>query len=132
MRILLIALSLLLSATVLLAPGEARAVDCGEARGACVANCGKIIGNPARLQACVNRCSIGVCPVLPQACRPGDQTVCNTGFSSCQGACDALAAIPSAAATVNATACASRCCSNFKACLSQRSCDVSGLVCRRF
>jgi hypothetical protein len=95
------------------------AVDCGELRSACVANCANIVDNPARLQACANRCSIGVCPTIPSTCRAGDQTVCRNGFSSCNGACDALAAIPTAAAIVNASACSAKCCTNFKACLSQ-------------
>lgn len=131
MRILLLAAaSLMLLSTTLLIGSSAKAVDCGELRSACVANCASIVDNPARLQACANRCSIGVCPTIPSTCRAGDQTVCRNGFSSCNGACDALAAIPTAAAIVNASACSAKCCTNFKACLSQRSCDVSGVVCR--
>jgi hypothetical protein len=130
MRIPAIAAALLALFGTALLPAPAAAVDCGSLRSSCTAECGRIIDNPARLQACVNRCSLMVCPGRLQVCRPGDQTVCRNGFSSCNGACDALAAIPTAAALTNAAACASRCCTNFKACLSARSCDVSSIVCR--
>jgi hypothetical protein len=126
----LVAASLtLLCLGLLVAP--AHALDCGEMRSSCTAECARIIDNNARLQACANRCSLMVCPSIVQTCRAGDQTVCRNGFSSCSGACDALAAIPTAAAITNASACQARCCTNYKACLSQRSCDVSGLTCRR-
>jgi hypothetical protein len=126
----LVAVSLSLICLALLRVPPALAVDCGELRSSCTAQCARIIDNNARLQACTNRCSLMVCPDIVQTCRAGDQTVCNNGFSSCNGACDALAAIPTAAALTNADACRSRCCTNFRACLSQRSCDVSGIVCR--
>lgn len=63
-------------------------------------------------------------------CRPGDQTVCNNGFQSCNNGCDALASIPTAAALQNQTACQSRCCTQFKNCLNQRACDVGTITCQ--
>jgi hypothetical protein len=130
MRILLFPVFLLtLLAASFVSPPAAQAVDCGAIRSACIADCSSIVGNPARLRACTTRCSLAVCPTASPLCRPGDQTICRNGFSSCNGACNALAAIPSAAATANASACALRCCSDFRACLSARSCDVSGIVC---
>lgn len=128
MRIVLLAASLILFLVALVPAPPAGAVDCGQLRSSCAANCANI-ANIARRQACATRCSLTVCPTTQSLCRPGDQTVCRNGFSSCNGPCDALAAIPSAAATVNASACARKCCTNFRQCLSLRSCDVSGLSC---
>jgi hypothetical protein len=128
MRIALLTLPLIFVGVTLFATPPAGAVDCGQLRSSCAANCANV-ANIARRQACATRCSLTVCPTIPSLCRPGDQTVCRNGFSSCNGACDALAAIPSAAATANATACVRKCCSNFRQCLSLRSCDVSGISC---
>ena len=104
--------------------------DCAAVRSSCIAACSARETNQARSQACANRCSIQFCTDTPIACRPGDQTVCSDGFTSCNGGCDALAAIPTAAAIQNQTACASRCCTQFKICLGQRACDTSGITCR--
>lgn len=112
-----------------LLPAPAGAVDCAELRSSCVANCASV-DNPARRQACANRCALTVCPAAPRTCRPGDQRVCQNSFSSCNGACEALTAIPSAAATADASVCARRCCTDFRMCLSLRNCDVSGVTCR--
>lgn len=58
------------------------------------------------------------------------QRICTDGFNSCNNGCDALAAIPTAAAIQNQTACASRCCGQFKVCLGQRSRDVAAITCQ--
>jgi hypothetical protein len=131
MRVLLVSVSvaLALAFMALLSPQPANAVDCGQLRSSCAANCGNI-ANTARRQACANRCSLTVCPTTPPTCRPGDQTVCRNSFSSCNGTCDALTAIPSAAATADAAVCARSCCRDFRLCLSLRNCDVSGVACR--
>ena len=50
---------------------------------------------------------------------PGDQSVCNNGFNSCNNGCDALAAIPSGAAIQNQTACSNRCCNQLKVCVRE-------------
>jgi hypothetical protein len=110
-------------------PAQAQ-TGCAAIRSSCVAACNDRETDQARFQACANRCSIQFCQDTSIECRPGDQTVCNNGFRSCNNGCDALAAIPTAAAIQNQTACASRCCSQFKVCLSQRACDVSGITCQ--
>jgi hypothetical protein len=131
MRVVLVFVSvaLALACMAIVSPQPVSAVDCGALRGACVADCANV-ANPARRQACANRCSLTVCPTTPSTCRPGDQTVCRNSFSSCNGTCDALTAIPSAAATADAAVCARSCCRDFRLCLSLRHCDVSGVACR--
>ena len=99
-------------------------------RSCCVAACNNRETTQAGIQACSNRCSIQFCRDTVIECRPGDQRVCNDDFSSCNGGCDALAAIPSAAAIQNQTACSSRCCRQFKVCLGQRACDTSTIDCQ--
>jgi hypothetical protein len=111
-------------------PASAQQSNCAAQRGACVAACAERETSQARLQACSNRCSIQFCPNIQLACRPGDQSVCTNGFNSCNNGCDALAAIPSGAAIQNQMACSTRCCNQFKLCLSQRSCDVSAINCQ--
>lgn len=131
MRILLIAGACLTVLVAMLAwePASAQS-NCATQRSACVAACNDRETSQARFQACTNRCSIQACQDIPIACRPGDQSVCNNGFKSCNNGCDALAAIPSAAAIQNQTACSNRCCNQLKVCLAQRSCDVSNITCR--
>ena len=73
-------------------------VNCAAVRSSCVAACNNRETTQAGIQACSNRCSIQFCRDTVIECRPGDQRVCNDDFSSCNGGCDALAAIPSAAA----------------------------------
>jgi hypothetical protein len=127
--LLLAAACLILFATgVVWSPHRALA-DCAAVRSSCVAACQDRETDQARFQACANRCSVQFCQDTPIECRPGDQTVCNNGFRSCNNGCDALAAIPTAAAIQNQTACASRCCSQFKVCLLQRNCDVARITC---
>jgi hypothetical protein len=124
--LLLAAACLILFATaVAWEPDEGLAVNCAAVRSSCVAACNNRETTQAGIQACSNRCSIQFCRDTVIECRPGDQRVCNDDFSSCNGGCDALAAIPSAAAIQNQTACSSRCCRQFKVCLGHRACDTS-------
>ena len=80
----------------------------------------------ARTQACINRCSIASCQQTPlgaHLCDATAQRICNNGFQGCTDAC-----IPSTAATAadvqSQNACTASCCSNLKACLAQRQCDL--------
>jgi hypothetical protein len=131
MRILLLAAACFTLLATMLAwePASAQS-NCAAQRSACVAACNDRETSQPRFQACANRCSIQFCQDIPIACRPGDQSVCRNGFNSCNNGCDALAAIPTAGAIQNQTACSSRCCSQLKVCLGQRSCDVSGITCQ--
>ena len=131
MRILLIAAACftLFATTFGSEPASAQS-NCAAQRSACVAACNDRETSQPRFQACANRCSIQFCQDIPIACRPGDQSVCNNGFNSCNNGCDALAAIPSGAAIQNQTACSNRCCNQLKVCLSQRSCEVSNITCQ--
>ena len=116
MRILLIAAACftLFATTLGWAPASAQS-NCAAQRSACVAACNDRDTSQQD---------------IPIACRPGDQSICNNGFNSCNNGCDALAAIPSAAAIQNQAACSNRCCNQLKVCLSQRSCDVSNITCQ--
>ena len=131
MRTLLFAAAclILLAATLAWEPAFAQS-NCAAIRSSCVDACIDRETGEARRQACINRCGIQFCPDTLLVCRPGDQSVCSNGFNSCNNGCDALAAIPSAAAIQNQTACSSRCCTQFKVCLSQRNCDVAGITCQ--
>ena len=124
MRILLIAAACftLFATTFGWEPASAQS-NCAAQRSACETS-------KPRFQACANRCSIQFCQDIPIACRPGDQSVCNNGFNSCNNGCDALAAIPSAAAIQNQTACSNRWCNQLKVCLSERFCEVSNITCQ--
>ena len=104
MRILLIAAACftLFATTFGWEPASAQS-NCAAQRSACVAACNDRETSQPRFQACANRCSIQFCQDIPIACRPGDQSVCNNGFNSCNNGCDALAAIPSGAAIQNQT-----------------------------
>jgi hypothetical protein len=104
--------------------------DCAAVRSSCIDHCRDSKSDQSRFQACANRCSTAFCQDIPIACRPGDQRVCSDGFTSCTGGCDALAAIPTAAAIQNQTACQSRCCTQFKVCLRQRDCAVGRITCQ--
>ena len=132
MRSLLLAAACLIAFAIALAwnPGEGLAVNCSAVRSACLAACNNRETTRAEFQACSNRCSLQFCRDTVIECRPGDQTVCDNGFRSCNNGCDALAAIPTAAAIQNQTACQSRCCTQFKNCLNQRGCDVRTITCQ--
>jgi hypothetical protein len=112
---------------VLLASGPARS-DCAQIRSSCFEHCFDTETETARLSACRNRCSIQFCQDTPSVCRATDQSVCSTSFRSCTGACQSLASVPSAIAQ-NELACSQTCCVRYKACLQQRSCDVTTIVC---
>lgn len=130
MRIVLVAAASILSIALACAPRPALAVDCSEVRASCLDHCRTEV-DATRARACANRCSVAFCQDTSRFCRPGDQKVCTDGFRSCNTTCAALASIPTAAAAVGADACVTKCCSQFKACLNQRSCDTSTLNCRR-
>jgi hypothetical protein len=132
MRSLLLAAACLIIFATALAwdPEEGLAVNCSAVRSACIEACNNRETTQAGFQACSNRCSIQTCRDTVIQCRPGDQTICNNGFQSCNNGCDALASIPTAAALQNQTACQSRCCTQFKNCLNQRFCDVGTITCQ--
>ena len=134
MRLLLLTMA---ACMMLLVATPTIAQDCRAIQRACVASC---IGGsgatgdlnqvmrvvPERLKACITRCSIAPCDQTPLAARLCDatsQSICNNGFQACGDAC-----VPSTAATAaeveGQAACSTFCCSQFKACLSQRQCNL--------
>lgn len=129
MRSLLLAAActLIFATTVFWGSGEALS-DCAATRSACIDHCVGSNTNSSRQSACVNRCVIAFCQDTPSVCRPTDQTVCNTSFRSCNGACDAASLIPSAIAQTQIS-CNRACCVQFKSCLALRSCEVSAIAC---
>jgi hypothetical protein len=58
----------------------------------------------------------------PSVCGPGSQSVrvCNNDFQSCNSVCTATALDP----TADVAGCGTRCCSQFRACLSIRGCGA--------
>jgi hypothetical protein len=129
MRTLLLAAACIaLFATAVVWRSGGALADCAAIRGACIDHC-RNETDSSRISACVTRCSIAFCRDTPATCRPGDQAVCNDDFRSCNGACAAAAAIPSAI-TQDAAICATNCCNRFKACLNQRFCDTSSINCQ--
>jgi hypothetical protein len=132
---------LLATAFMMLSAAAAMAVDCAAIRAACIDQCqnraaatGQL--NPvtgtlaARVEACVNRCSIAPCqqaPLSDRLCDTTGQGICNNGFQSCNNAC-----IPSTATTAaqiqSQASCSAFCCTKFKQCLSQRQCDISTIT----
>ena len=128
-------------ACIVLFAGPAMAQDCAAIRAACADQCQNRAGATgalapvtgalaARVQACVNRCSIAPCQQTPLAARLCDATgqrICNNGFQACTNAC-----IPSTATTAaeieSQTACTSSCCGIFKQCLTSRQCDISTIT----
>ena len=134
MRLLLLTMA---ACMMLLVATPTIAQDCRAIQRACVASC---IGGsgatgdlnqvmrvvPERVKACITRCSIAPCDQTPLAARLCDATsqrICNSGFQACGDAC-----VPSTAATAaeveGQAACSTFCCSQFKACLSQRQCNL--------
>jgi len=132
---------LLATAFMMLSAAAAMAVDCAAIRAACIDQCQNRAGatgqlNPvtgtlaARVEACVNRCSIAPCqqtPLSDRLCDTTGQGICNNGFQSCNNAC-----IPSTATTAaqiqSQASCSAFCCTKFKQCLSQRQCDISTIT----
>ena len=122
---------------MLLVATPTMAQECAAIRTACTDQCFNRAGAAgqqplvtgaidARTQACINRCSIASCQQTPLGARLCDATaqrICNNGFQGCTDAC-----IPSTAATAadvqSQNACTTSCCSNLKACLAQRQCDL--------
>ena len=138
MRLLLLTMA---ACMMLLVATPTIAQDCRAIQRACVASC---IGGsgatgdlnqvmrvvPERVKACITRCSIAPCDQTPLAARLCDatsQSICNNGFQACGDAC-----VPSTAATAaeveGQAACSTFCCSQFKACLSQRQCDLATIT----
>ena len=138
MRLLLLTMA---ACMMLLVATPTIAQDCRAIQRACVASC---IGGsgatgdlsqvmrvvPERVKACITRCSIAPCDQTPLAARLCDatsQSICNNGFQACGDAC-----VPSTAATAaeveGQAACSTFCCSQFKACLSQRQCDLAAIT----
>jgi hypothetical protein len=111
--------------------------DCRAIQRACVASClggSGATGDlsqvmrvaPGRVKACITRCSIAPCEQTPLAARLCDATaqrICNNGFQACGDACLPSTAT-SAAEVESQAACSTFCCSQFKACLAQRQCDL--------
>jgi hypothetical protein len=132
---------LALACIVLFAAPSAMAVDCAAIRAACIDQCQNRAGatgqlNPvtgnlgARVEACINRCSIAPCqqtPLSARLCDATGQRICNTGFQSCNNTC-----IPSTATTAaqiqSQPSCSTFCCTKFKQCLSNRQCDISTIT----
>jgi hypothetical protein len=138
MRIFLLATT---ACMMLLAAMPTMAQDCTAIRRACVRSCLGGTGAtgdlsqvmrvvPGRVKACINRCSIAPCEQTPLAARLCDTTaqrICTNGFRACSGAC-----IPSTATTAaeieSQASCSTFCCSQLKACLAQRKCDISTIT----
>jgi len=84
MRIILLAGACITLFTTLVVWGPAAALaDCAAVRNSCIAHCKSTNTDAARISACANRCSIEFCQDIPSTCRPGDQSVCNDDFRSC-------------------------------------------------
>ena len=122
---------------MLLVATPTMAQDCRAIQRACVASClggSGATGDlsqvmrvvPERVKACITRCSIAPCEQTPLAARLCDATaqrICNNGFQACGDACLPSTAT-SAAEVESQAACSTFCCSQFKACLAQRQCDL--------
>jgi hypothetical protein len=141
MRTILLATFLATVCMVFLAAAPAMAQDCAAIQAACVDECQNIAGatgqlNPvtgnqsARVQACINRCSIAPCqqtPLTSRLCDATAQSICNNGFRACNDAC-----VPSTATTQAAiesqAACGTFCCTQLKRCLTSRQCDIGTIT----
>ena len=126
---------------MLLVATPTMAQDCRAIQRACVASClggSGATGDlsqvmrvvPERVKACITRCSIAPCEQTPLAARLCDATaqrICNNGFRACTDSC-----IPSTATTAaeveSQASCSTFCCSQVKACLGQRKCDISTIT----
>ena len=138
MRLLLATMA---ACMMLLVATPTMAQDCRAIQRACVASClggSGATGDlnqvmrvvPERVKACITRCSIAPCEQTPLAARLCDataQSICNNGFQACGDAC-----VPSTAASAaeveGQAACSTFCCSQFKACLAQRQCDLATIT----
>ena len=124
---------------MLLVATPTMAQDCRSIQRACIASClggSGATGDlsqvlrvvPGRIKACVTRCSIAPCGqtgvLAARLCDATAQSICNNGFRACTDSC-----IPSTATTAaeieSQASCSTFCCSQVKACLGQRKCDIS-------
>jgi hypothetical protein len=142
MRIFLLAMTACMM--LLAAAMPTMAQDCQAIQRACVAHClggaGATAGGdlsevlrvaPARVKACIIRCTIAPCgqtgALAARLCDATAQRICNNGFRACTDAC-----IPSTATTAaeiqSQASCSTFCCSQVKACLAQRKCDISTIT----
>ena len=139
MRLLLATMA---ACMMLLVATPTMAQDCRAIQRACVASClggSGATGDlsqvlrvvPGRIKACITRCSIAPCgqtgPLAARLCDATAQSICNNGFQACGDAC-----VPSTAASAaeveGQEACSTFCCSQFKACLAQRQCDLATIT----
>ena len=128
---------LVAACTVLLVQAPAVAQDCAAIQAACVDQCQNTAGSiggstgfqSARLRACINRCSISSCqqtPLTGRLCDPTAQSLCNRNFQACSDACTPSTATQALIETQ--ASCTTFCCTQFKACLTQRFCDISTTI----
>ena len=116
---------------MLFAGAPAIAQNCAAIQAACTAQCRASNVDPARVQACINRCSIAPCQQVPLSaslCSVTAQGLCNNGFRACTDAC-----VPSTATTAaqiqSQAACNTNCCLVLKQCLRGRLCDITAVTC---
>lgn len=126
--------------TMLLIATPAAAQDCAAIQAACVAQCRGGAGatahsnavtgfEPARLQACINRCAITPCqqtPLTDRLCDANAQNICNRTFQACTDACTPSTATQALVETQ--ASCSTFCCTQFKQCLTQRFCDITTTI----
>lgn len=129
MRIFLVATACMM----LFAGAPAMAQNCAAIQSACAAECRSSNVDPARVQACVNRCSITPCQQVPltgSLCDDTAQRLCNNAFRACTDACTPSTAT-TAAQIQSQAACTSSCCGQIKQCLMGRLCDISTVTCQQ-
>ena len=127
---------------MLLVATPTMAQDCTAIQRACVAHCLGCVGAggdlsqilrvaPQRIRPCIIRCTIAPCgqtgALAARLCDATAQSICNNGFRACTDSC-----IPSTATTAaeieSQASCSTFCCSQVKACLGQRKCDISTIT----
>ena len=137
MRVFLLATACIM----LLARAPAMAQNCAAIQAACINQCLGTQGsigqlNPVtgiergRVQACINRCFITPCvqtPLSARLCDATAQSICNKSFQACTNACTPSTATTQAIIESQAS-CTTFCCTQFKACLTQRFCDISTIT----
>jgi hypothetical protein len=141
MRTIFLATFLATVCMAFLAAAPAIAQDCAAIQAACVDQCVNTAGatgqlNPvtgnqsARVQACINRCSIAPCqqtPLSNRLCDANAQNLCNKGFRACTDSCTPSTATTQAIIETQAS-CTTFCCTQLKACLTHRFCDISSIT----
>ena len=127
--------------TMLLIGTPVLAQNCRAIQRACVASClggsgatGDLAAvmrvAPGRIKACITRCSIAPCedtPLQARVCDATAQRICNSGFQACSSACITSTAT-NAAEVESQAACSTFCCSQIKACLAQRQCELATIT----